>query len=557
MKKRIVLILLLFSIISIGCVSKKVSEVPEKVPQVEEENWMDIDLVDIRTGASFKISDFAGKPVLLESFGVWCPTCTKQEQEFQKLHDEIGDSIVSISLDTDPSEDAAKVQEYLNKHGFDWYFAVSPTSLTQALVDQFGAVVVNVVSAPVVLICEDRSLRLLSRGVKSVEKLKSEILRGCDVKELEAEEELIGPGGCKGQECEQYCQNNIECQNWCNENPELCKKLLERAGHEQQVDHEQFPSRFPGGMTQAIIEPPNTVITFAKTVNLNVGQTAEEEILRAKAMGANMVTLWPARPTKEDDLSFLPSLGNIPGMINFAHQNGLQVELRGTGVSPLVKNYEKYKASAILHVAEWAKFAEKHKVYRMVPFGEVDNEFVNHPDKITEFAQEILPEMRKYYSGQIGIGITAPWRDSGFTFNGYDYLTFSAYPQNQDIIDDETDMDKWLTPKPDAARTIDNNNLALVVNWVREVADRSGVSTIHFGETGVQNIEEKDPTRVFQTVEVSKEKESEFYEKMFSQMSDKVNGVSVFYNSKVAFMSVYGDPAEEVVKEWYNKLGNS
>jgi len=299
-----------------------------------------------------------------------------------------------------------------------------------------------------------------------------------------------GPGGCRGPDCEMICQRNPEiCQEWCKENPEICARMM------------------GGGFAQESIKPPNTVITFAKTVNLNVGQTAEEEILRAKVMGANMVTLWPARPTKEDDLSFLPSLGNVPGMINFAHKNGLQVELRGTDVFPRAKNYEKYKASAILHVAEWAKFAEKYKVYRIVPFGEVDNDFVNHPDKITEFAQEILPEMRKHYSGQIGIGITAPWRDSGFTFEGYDYLTFSAYPQTQ------IGMEKWLTPKPDAARTIDNINLALIVKWVREVADRSGVFTVHIGEIGVQNIEQKDPTGVFQTVEVSKEKEAEFYEK--------------------------------------------
>jgi len=350
-----------------------------------------------------------------------------------------------------------------------------------------------------------------------------------------------GPGGCRGPDCGEVCKNDPKiCDEWCDENPEACAIL------------------FGGGSGKPaeLVPPPDTKITFAKTVNLVPQQYTEEDILRAKAMGANMVTIWPARLTKEDDLSFLPSLGNIPGMINFAHQNGLQVELRGTDVFPRANNYEKYKASAILHVAEWAKFAEKYKVYRMVPFGEVDNDFVNHPDKITEFAQEMLPEMRKHYSGQIGIGVIAPWRDSGFTFNGYDYLTFSAYPQNQDEIDDETDMDKWLTPNPDATRTIDNNNVALVVKWVREVADRSGVSTIHFGETGVINPGEEDQSD-FNTVVVSKEKEAEYYEKMFSQISDKVDGLSVFYNSKVAFTSVYGDPAEEVVKDWYNRLGNS
>ena len=52
----------------------------------------------------------------------------------------------------------------------------------------------------------------------------------------------------------------------------------------------------------------------------------------------------------------------------------------------------------------------------------------NHCDKITELAEELLTEMRKHYNGQIGVGVVASWRDCGFTFNGYDYLTVSVYP---------------------------------------------------------------------------------------------------------------------------------
>ncbi|PIO07358.1 hypothetical protein COU59_03365, partial [Candidatus Pacearchaeota archaeon CG10_big_fil_rev_8_21_14_0_10_34_12] len=44
----------------------------------ETVSWMNTELKDIRTGETFKTSDFEGKPVLLESFAVWCPTCTKQ-----------------------------------------------------------------------------------------------------------------------------------------------------------------------------------------------------------------------------------------------------------------------------------------------------------------------------------------------------------------------------------------------------------------------------------------------------------------------------------------------
>ena len=109
-------------------------------------------------------------------------------------------------------------------------------------------------------------------------------------------------------------------------------------------------------------------------------------------------------------------------------------------------------------------------------------------------------------------------------------------------------MDAWLTTTPEI-------NLNSVVDWARSVADRSGISNLHIGETGVQNIGEKDPLGFFQTVEVSKEKEAEFYEKEFSLISDKVDGVSAFYNSKSFFLGVNGDPAENVIEDWYtNKL---
>ena len=89
----------------------------------------------------------------------------------------------------------------------------------------------------------------------------------------------------------------------------------------------------------------------------------------------------------------------------------------------MANDYEKFKTNAIAYVVEFAQFAEKHKVYRIVPFGEIDNHMFNHCDKITELAEELLTEMRKHYNGQIGVGVVASWRDCGFTFNGYDYLT--------------------------------------------------------------------------------------------------------------------------------------
>ena len=140
-----------------------------------EKSWVEIELKDVRTQQTFKISDFVGKPILLEIFAVWCPTCTKQQGKVNELHEEIGDKFVSISLNTDPNEDEARIQEHLDRTGFDWYYAVSPIELTEALIDEFGIWIVNAPSAPMILICEDGSFRKLKNGVKDVEELKSEL----------------------------------------------------------------------------------------------------------------------------------------------------------------------------------------------------------------------------------------------------------------------------------------------------------------------------------------------------------------------------------------------
>jgi thiol-disulfide isomerase/thioredoxin len=144
-----------------------------KVRVSDEPNWRNIELKDINTQTSFKISDFKEKPILLEAFAVWCPTCKRQQDEVKKLHEEIGDDVISISLDTDENENEKLVLSHLTKHEYDWYFAISPSDLTQSLIKEFGPGVVSAPSAPVIAIDIDGNAKLLKRGVKSSSELKT------------------------------------------------------------------------------------------------------------------------------------------------------------------------------------------------------------------------------------------------------------------------------------------------------------------------------------------------------------------------------------------------
>ncbi|MBT3813838.1 redoxin family protein [Candidatus Woesearchaeota archaeon] len=159
----------------------------EKQEQLEEalenvgacDDWKCEDLVDVLTGETYQIKDFEGKIILVESFAVWCPTCLKQQLKMKDLLESDGDSIVHISLDTDPNEEASLVKEHAEKNGLNWKFSVSPIEITKKMIDEFGIGVVNAPSAPVILVCEDQSTRLLEKGVKSAEELKGEIAKGC------------------------------------------------------------------------------------------------------------------------------------------------------------------------------------------------------------------------------------------------------------------------------------------------------------------------------------------------------------------------------------------
>lgn len=142
----------------------------EPMPTVVEPGtpaWMNVELTDVTTGETFRIVDFRGKTIFLESFAVWCPTCLRQQKEMKELFEQDDENIVHISLDTDPNEDEDKVRGHAERNDLGWYFAVSPIQLTNALRDEFGLDVINAPGAPVILICPDLSADLLRRGVKS------------------------------------------------------------------------------------------------------------------------------------------------------------------------------------------------------------------------------------------------------------------------------------------------------------------------------------------------------------------------------------------------------
>jgi thiol-disulfide isomerase/thioredoxin len=158
---------------------ESLAEDPEPIVLDSKPSWFKEKFKDVRTGKMFSVSDFKGKPVLLESFAVWCPLCTKQQEELKKLHAEVGDAIISISINTDSNEDEKKVLDHVKKNGFDWFYAVSPEEVTQSLIDEFGPGIIHAPSVPKILVCPDQTYKKLPSGIKPADSLKQTIASEC------------------------------------------------------------------------------------------------------------------------------------------------------------------------------------------------------------------------------------------------------------------------------------------------------------------------------------------------------------------------------------------
>ncbi|MEK6888614.1 MAG: redoxin family protein [Nanoarchaeota archaeon] len=140
-------------------------------------SWANISLQDVRTGLNITIGQFENRTVVLESFSVWCPSCNKQQDEIRKLYNEIGDKFITISINSDPNENKLSVEDHLERNGYNWYYVISPIFLTRDLVEEFDIQIVNYLSNPIVLICENGDYKMLENGLKSSESLKKSIER--------------------------------------------------------------------------------------------------------------------------------------------------------------------------------------------------------------------------------------------------------------------------------------------------------------------------------------------------------------------------------------------
>jgi thiol-disulfide isomerase/thioredoxin len=73
-----------------------------------------------RKGNKVKLSDFVGKPVVLNFWASWCPPCRSEMPDFDKVYGEVKSDVVFMMVDLSDGkrETQASGQRYVNSKGF-------------------------------------------------------------------------------------------------------------------------------------------------------------------------------------------------------------------------------------------------------------------------------------------------------------------------------------------------------------------------------------------------------------------------------------------------------
>lgn len=78
-------------------------------------------------GRTIRLSDFAGKPMVINSWAAWCPFCKKELVDFATVQKEYGDEVVIIAIDR--GESLTVAQKYSDELGVtdDLVFLLDPS----------------------------------------------------------------------------------------------------------------------------------------------------------------------------------------------------------------------------------------------------------------------------------------------------------------------------------------------------------------------------------------------------------------------------------------------
>jgi len=144
-----------------------------------DQAWATEPLVDVTTGATFRIADLAGRVLIVETMAIWCTKCRAQQHIVEDALERLpAERVVYLVLDVDPNEDGPSLAAYREKNGFSGRYAVATTAVARALAADFGDNFLNPPSTPIVIIGADGTVMPTDFGQKSADQIVALAIAG-------------------------------------------------------------------------------------------------------------------------------------------------------------------------------------------------------------------------------------------------------------------------------------------------------------------------------------------------------------------------------------------
>lgn len=127
----------------------------------------DVSFVDF-DGGTHKLSDFAGKAVVLDFWAAWCPFCIEEMPELQKAQDKYKDKLVMIGVHRTDTEKPDAGLRFARERGVSYLLVADTDGSLYRAVGGFGMPVA-------VFIDSNGVVREVKSGPKTVEEIEEKI----------------------------------------------------------------------------------------------------------------------------------------------------------------------------------------------------------------------------------------------------------------------------------------------------------------------------------------------------------------------------------------------
>ena len=192
---------------------------------------------------------------------------------------------------------------------------------------------------------------------------------------------------------------------------------------------------------------------------------------------------------------------------------------------------------------KWAEISEKYGVEIFCPANEPN--LIAHDEKISEWAQKILPELRKTFSGKIAFQVQAGGNYAPeYNVSGYDYLIWAGITCNKEIDKNCTECIEHQI----------NENYELYRENYKDIkiiylgGAFTGEDYYYWEPIAQENMKNSEFEPDFFTV--SFEGQAKCYDLIFNKTWGSVSG---YFLPSYKGWYFWDKPAEDVVKRWFAK----